>query len=131
MAQHIYANDTNMYCFCNVKSTNDANNALSLMTQCVEAVRVWITQCLIKLNKDKTEFLVISSPYFHESVCDTSPKVGDAVISSSAQCRNLGVIFDSKLDMKQHVAMVCRSALFQLRKIGIIRKYFSDDHVQR
>ena len=78
-------------------------------------------------TKIKTEFLVISSPYFHESVCDTSLKVGDAVISSSAQCRNLGVIFDSKLDMKKHVAMVCRSALFQLRKIGTIRKYLSDD----
>ena len=79
------------------------------------------------MTVDKMEFLVISSPYFHESVCDTSLKVGDAVISSSAQCRNLGVIFDFKLDMKQHVAMVCRSALFQLRKIGTIRKYLSDD----
>ena len=91
MALHIYADDTQMYCFFNVKSTNDANNALSLMTQCVEAVRVWMTQSLLKLNEDKTEFLVISSPYFHESVCDTSLKVGDVVISSSAQCRNLGV----------------------------------------
>ena len=101
--------------------------ALSLMTQCVEAVCVWMTKSLLKLNEDKAEFLVISSPYFHESVCDTSLKVGDAVMSSSAQCRNLGVIFDSKLDMKQHVAMVCQSALFQLRKIGTIRKYLSDD----
>ena len=109
MALHIYADDTQMYCFFNVKST------------------VWMTQSLLKLNEDKTEFLVISSPYFHESVCDASLKVGDAVISSSAQCRNLGVIFDSKLDMKKHVAMVCRSALFQLRKIGTIRKYLSDD----
>ena len=46
--------------FVNVKSTNDANNALSLMTQCVEAVRVWMTQSLLKLNEDKTDFL--SSP---------------------------------------------------------------------
>ena len=87
MALHIYADDTQMYCFFNVKSTYDANNTLSLMTQCVEAVRVWMTrvQSLLKLNEYKTEFLVISSPYFHESVCDTSLKVGDAVISSSAQ----------------------------------------------
>ena len=35
--------------------------------------------------------------------------------------------FDSKLDMKQHVAMVCRSPLFQLRKMGTIRKYLSND----
>ena len=123
MALHIYADDTQMYCFFNVKSTNDASNALSMMTQCVEDVRVWMTQSLLKLNEDKTEFLVITSPHFQESVRDTSLKVGDAVISSSPQCRNLGVIFDSKLDMKQHVSTVCRSAFFQLRKIGTIRRY--------
>ena len=78
------------------------------MTQCVEAMSVWMRQSLLKLNGDKMEFLVISSPHFQESVCDTSLKVGDVVISSSAQCRNLGVNFDSKLDMKQHVAMVCQ-----------------------
>ena len=84
-------------------------------------------QSLLKLNEDKTEFLVISSPHFQESVCDTSLKVGDAIISSSALCRNLGVIFDSKSDMKHHVATVCRSAFFQLGKIGAIRRYLSDD----
>ena len=130
MALHIYiyVDDTQMYCFYNVKSTNDANNALSLMTQCVQDMRVWMTQSLLKLNEDKMEFLVISSPHCQESVSDTSLKVGEAVISSSAQCCNLGVTFDSKLDMKQHVATVCRSAFFLLRKIGTIRKYLSDDY---
>ena len=48
----------------------------------------------------KIDKIVISSPHFQESVCDTSLKVGDAVISSSVRCHNLGVIFDSKSDMK-------------------------------
>ncbi len=127
MALHIYADDTQIYCFFDVKSTNDANSSLSALTQCVEAVRNWMTQALLKLNDDKTEFLVISSPYYQESVRHTSLKVGDAVISSSEQCRNLGVIFDSKMNLKQHVSSVCRSAFFQLRKISIIRRYLSDD----
>ena len=77
------------------------------MTLCVKDVRVWMTQPVLKLNEDKTEFLIISSPYFQESVHDTSLKVGDAV-----KCHILGVIFDSKLVMKQHVATICRSAFF-------------------
>ena len=44
----------------------------------------------LKLNENKTEFLVTSSPYFQESVHDTSLKVRDAV-----KCHNLGVIFNS------------------------------------
>ena len=110
-----------------MKSTDGANRALSLMTQCVEDVRTWMTQSLLKLNEDKTEFLVVSSPYYQEIVRHTTMAVGDAVISSSEQCRNLGVIFDSKMNLKQHVSSVCRSAFFQLRKIGIIRRYLSDD----
>ena len=121
-----------MYCFVNVKSTYDANNALSLMTQCVEEVRVWMTQSLLKLTEDKTDFLVISSPYFHESVCDTLLKVGDAVISSSVQCRNLGVIFDSKLDMKQHVALWSANQLCSsFERLALFANIYLKTHVQR
>ena len=116
----LHADDTQMDCFFNVKSTNDANNALSLMTQCVEDMCVWMTQSLLK--DDNSQFLVISSPHSQESVHDTSLTVGDVVISSSVQCRNRGVMFGSKLDMKQHVATICRSAFFQLRKIGAIHE---------
>jgi hypothetical protein len=127
MALHIYADDTQIYTFFNVKSSTDANDALSALTKCIEDVRVWMTQSLLKLNEDKTEFLVISSPYYQESVSKTSLNVGDAVITSAEHCRNLGVVFDSKMDMKKHVATVCRSGFFQLRKIGTIRKYLSDE----
>ena len=123
MSLHIYADDTQIYCFFKVKSSPDADNALLAITQCVDDVRIWMAQSLLKLNEDKTEFLVISSPHYQQLVRGTSITVGDAVINSTVQCRNLGVIFDSKMDMKQHVSAVCRSAFFQLRKIGSIRKY--------
>ena len=127
MALHIYADDTQIYCFFNPKSPTDAGNALSILTRCIDDVRAWMNQALLKLNEDKTEFLVISSPYHQENLRNTSITVGDAVITSATQCRNLGVIFDAKLDMKPHVAAVCRSAFFQLRKIGSIRKYLTDE----
>ena len=130
MALHIYADDTQMYCFFDVKSTNEANNALSVLTQCVEDVRIWMTQSLLKLNEDKTEFLVISSPYYQELVRHTTLKVGDAVISSSEQCRNLGVIFDSKMNLKQHVSSVCRSAFSSFEKSALFADIYQMTHVQ-
>ena len=96
MALHMHVDDTQLYCFY-VKSTNDPNNSLSVMTHCVEDVRVWMTQSLlIKRDEDKTESLVLSSPYYR----DSSLKVEDAAISGFVQCHNLGCIFDSKCDMK-------------------------------
>ena len=127
MSLHIYADDTQIYCFFKAKSPSSADNALVALTSCIDDVRAWMTQALLKLNEDKTEFLVLSSPYYQENLCNISAKVGDAVITSATQCRNLGVIFDSKLDMKAHVAAVCRSAFFQLRKISSIRKYLTEE----
>ena len=82
-------------------------------------------QSLLKLNEDKTEFLTIASPFHHDKLSRTSLSVGDAAINSSSQCRNLGIIFDCNLNMKQHVLTVCKSVSFKLRQIGLIRKYLS------
>ena len=127
MALHIYADDTQLYCFFDTKSSTEAASALSAMMKCIEDVQAWMGQSRLKLNEDKTEFLVVSSPYYQETVRKISLQMGDVVIKAAAKCRNLGVIFDSKLDMKDHVAAVCRSSFFQLRKIGSIRKYLSND----
>ena len=35
--------------------------------------------------------------------------------------RNLGVIFDSKLDFKSHISSICRSSFFQIRQLRQIR----------
>ena len=40
---------------------------------------------------------------------------------------NLGVIFDSTLNMVDHASKVCKSAFFQLHKIGKIRKYLTTE----
>ena len=127
MALHIYADDTQLYCFFNVKSSTDAGSALSAMMICIQDVQAWMSQSLLKLNEDKTEFLVVSSPHCQEYVKNITLRVGDVEVISCKKCRNLGVIFDSKLDMKDHVASVCRSSFFQLRKISSIRKYLSDE----
>ena len=41
--------------------------------------------------------------------------------------RNLGVLFDSSLCMDDHVRSVVRSASYQLRNIGIVRKLLTED----
>ena len=127
MALHIYADDTQLYCFFDTKSSSEAASALSAMMKCIDDVQEWMSQSRLKLNEDKTEFLVVSSPYFQETVRKISLQMGDIEIKAAEKCRNLGVIFDSKLDMKDHIAAVCRSSFFQLRKIGSIRKYLSND----
>ena len=46
--------------------------------------------------------------------------VGDTDITSVSSVKNLGVMFDSAMNMEKHVKNICRSAYFQLRNIGHI-----------
>jgi len=75
----------------------------------------------LKLNDDKTEFLVISSPANQQCKKNVF-KVRDTVITPSMFCRNLGVIFDTTLTLKAHIASNCRASYFHLRAIGAVRK---------
>ena len=74
----------------------------------------------LKLNQDKTELLVISSKYRPRPPLDYI-RVGEEVIKSSKQARNLGVGFDQYLDFKEHVKLTCKSAFFRIRSIAKIR----------
>ena len=58
---------------------------------------------------------------------DITIQIGDAIMSLSQKCPNLGVIFDKTLNMKAHISNMCRAAYMQLRNIGAIRKYLSAD----
>lgn len=80
----------------------------------------------LKLNRDKTELLVISSKYRPRPSLD-SILVGDHRIERSDKARNIGVVFDETLSLDKHVSSVCQSALFHLWKIAKIRMYLTSE----
>ena len=47
------------------------------------------------------------------------------IFSDSA--RNLGVVFDSSLSMREQVNKVCQSAYFEIRRIDSIRRYLTTE----
>ena len=82
-----------------------------------------MVQNKLQLNDDKTEILLIGSAPgidFPSSVC-----VGHSDISFSSAARNLGVIFDSELALKEQVNKLCQPAYLEIRRIASIRQYLS------
>ena len=51
--------------------------------------------------------------------------VGGATIKPTSGARNLGVFFDSHLDLKQHFSNICWSCYFQLRQLHVVRRLLS------
>ena len=109
---HIYADDTQIYCPFNPKNQTSINSALSKLTSCVNEIKLWMTHNLLKLNEDKTEFLVISSPRFARTLPPILLDIAGSRITLSPYVRNLGIIFDSHLSMSDHITSMRRSINF-------------------
>ena len=78
----------------------------------------------LKLNKDKTEFLIFSTKH---CPLRSSPDIhfGSEIICPSSVVRNIGVLFDSSMSMANHVRMTCKSSFYHLRNIARIRKFLT------
>ena len=82
----------------------------------------------LKINDDKSEFLIISSQRSTKRL-EMNVKIGNSVIEQCISCRNLGVMFDKHAKMENQISSVCRSTHFHLRNIGSIRNFLTDTAV--
>ena len=80
----------------------------------------------LKLNKDKTELLVISGKHLSRPILQELSVVNET-IRSSQNARNIGVIFDNHFHFNAHIASICKSSFYHLRNISCIRKYVSSN----
>ena len=124
---HCYADDTQLYLA--FRPGNDLNEAAAriAMESCIADISQWMHSDKLKLNSDKTEFLLIGTRQQLQKVCNISfLSVGDSRIAPSCEVRNLGTWFDSKMNVLNHdIHKTCSSAFFHLYNIRRIRKYLS------
>ena len=79
----------------------------------------------------KTEFLIICSQFSKVTLPNLTVTVGDTEISSSDKARNLGVIFDSFMNLELHIAQVFRVANMHLSDVRKIRNMLTDEAVSQ
>ena len=96
---------------------------------CVEDINSWMIKNKLKLNDDKTEFVVISSKHQPRPVI-SSVQVGEETINHVPTARNLGVLLDQALSYVDHISQLCKSSQFHVKNIGKIRKYLDEDYTE-
>ena len=79
----------------------------------------------LKLNEDKTEFLIAGTSHQHAKVMINSLSISGAIIPASPCDKNLGVIIDSELTLSDQVTYICKSCYHYLRIIRTIRPYLT------
>ncbi len=119
---HFYADDSQVGLTFSPDILVDQIDAFDQIESCAASVRQWMLQNKLKLNDDKTVFMVLGNkPQLKKLVFD-SVIIGDSYIESSEKCVNLGAGFDSDMTMKHHVNLVCKSGYYHLRNISRIKK---------
>ena len=84
----------------------------------------------LKLNDDKTEFIVIGSPTNLRKVVAQHIVVGEHRIPMSANVKNIGAIFDSSATMEAQVVKTAQTAWYHLYSISKIRPYLTTEQAR-
>ena len=100
--------------------------SVAQVQSCVRDIDRWMSCNKLKLKRDKTELLIISSKYRPLPSLDNI-LVSDHHVNWSNKAWNIGVAFSETLSLDKHVSSVCKSALFNLWSIAKIRMYLTSE----
>ena len=86
-----------------IKHSVNIHSELLRRERCVADIRNWMRHNMFKLYDDKTELIVFASRYNEDVYSDVSMMIGNTTVVCKPQVKNLRVIFDQVLSMRQQV----------------------------
>ena len=122
---HFYADDTQLFIHL---SPDDSLKSFDRLKSCLNDIQVWMSENKLKLNPDKTEFIVFGAKDRYKWLSDSFPvNILGNCLSPTDVVRNLGVLFDAKFCFTNHVNSVIKSCFISLRDLHRIRRFLSVD----
>ena len=124
---HSYADDTQIYLHCD-HTQAALDNTISRLQQCISDICIWMDNNALKLNTDKTEFIIFRPK---STIIDEQHLIiSSSSVQESTHVKILGVTLDQHMSLERYLTNTCRSANIHIRKIKSIRHYLSDDAVK-
>ena len=102
-----YTDESKLYIA--IEHSANIHSELIRIEPCVADIKNWMRHNMLKLNDDKTEFIVFASRYNQHLYSDVSLMIGNTAVVCEPQVKNLGVIFDQVMSMRQHVNYTSRA----------------------
>ena len=103
---HLYADGTQIYISL---ATSDTNRSLNQLSDCLQDIFLWMIDSKLKLNADKTEFLIIGTPKKCVKLDGFFPTcILNQTITPAASAKNLGVTLVKNFNFRQHISQTCR-----------------------
>lgn len=124
---HMYADDTQLMKTATISTLSAQMDACHALANGVNAIQEWMMNNRLKINPEKTEFIVLTSAWNRKKVMVNEIQFGDVTIQRTDCVRNLGVHMDSTLSLDVHVAQVCKVCYYYISWIRKIRHTLSVD----
>ena len=121
---HAFADDTQIYGFCN---PSDAAALTSQLSVCIDDVSSWMMANRLQLNPVKTEVLWCSSARRQRQIPTGPVRIGSISVQPVSVVRDLGVFIDADVTLKSHVTAAVRACYAALRQIRSVRRSLSRD----
>ena len=95
---HLFADDTQLGKAVNLNVPGDLQSSTATLESCISRISDWIASNKLKLNEEKTEYIIFGSKLNIKKLGDQSISVGGNNINSVQVVRNLGLRMDSTLN---------------------------------
>lgn len=120
---HAYLDNTQLYLSFTPDSDNNQTDAVVAMEPSILDIRTWMLTDKLKRDDDKTEFTLMRMKQHLSKVKIDSLTVGSTDVVDVTVARNLGLWFDSYLNLQEQI----HNTFFHLHNIQRIRKYLSQE----
>ena len=109
---HMFADDMQLYIAfqpCGILES------LSNIEHCLRHIKMWMSRNFLKINEDKTQFMIIASPQLNRKrFSDICISFGGSLLFPSVEGVNLGVTFDNTMSFSSHIKATTSKGYFYM-----------------
>ena len=124
-----YADDTQNYLsFWPMSgSQNNQVECITKLENCIEVVHHWMQTNFLKLNKNKTEFILLGLSKQLKKVGNIAIKIGEDIIPNVPAMENFGIFLDAELKHTIHINKCTSSSFNTLHNISRVRCHLDQE----
>ena len=122
-----YADDHSIYADFKAGDKSAEIDTISHLSSTLHDVKDWMLHNRLKMNDDKTEFIIFGSNHSLPKCSTTGIWVGDSHIQRAECVSLLGIHLDQHLNLKHHIARKARAAACAMFNLMKLRRYLSKE----
>ena len=97
---------------------------------CFKAIANWMNNFFLKLNPDKTKFLLIIPPSMAEEICIGGTFIDGKCIRFVKSAKNLGIVLDEKLSFEGQIITLVKSCFHIIRNLSRIKDFLTYEQLR-